>query len=51
MTNGRLPRAARAIRRDQPAQPPALPGWHIDWEGGRRGDETERYVLYLKDPA
>jgi hypothetical protein len=28
---------------------PALPGWRIDWQGGRRGDATERYVLYMKD--
>ena len=29
--------------------PPALTGWRVAWEGGRRGDATERYVLYLKD--
>jgi 4-amino-4-deoxy-L-arabinose transferase-like glycosyltransferase len=29
--------------------PPALPGYRIRWEGGRRGDATERYVLYVKD--
>jgi hypothetical protein len=28
---------------------PALEGWHVEWEGGRRGDATERYVLYMKD--
>ena len=28
---------------------PALAGWRVAWEGGRRGDATERYVLYLKD--
>jgi 4-amino-4-deoxy-L-arabinose transferase-like glycosyltransferase len=28
---------------------PELPGWRIDWQGGRRGDATERYVLYMKD--
>ena len=27
---------------------PAIDGWRIEWEGGRRGDATERYVLYLK---
>jgi 4-amino-4-deoxy-L-arabinose transferase-like glycosyltransferase len=30
---------------------PALPGWRIEWEGGRRGDATERYLLYMKDDA
>jgi 4-amino-4-deoxy-L-arabinose transferase-like glycosyltransferase len=29
--------------------PPDLAGWRIEWQGGRRGDATERYVLYLKD--
>jgi len=29
--------------------PPALPGWRVEWQGGRRGDATERYVLYIKD--
>jgi hypothetical protein len=29
--------------------PPALAGWRIEWQGGRRGDATERYVLYVKD--
>ena len=29
--------------------PPALSGWRVEWQGGRRGDATERYVLYLKD--
>jgi 4-amino-4-deoxy-L-arabinose transferase-like glycosyltransferase len=28
---------------------PPLDGWHVAWDGGRRGDATERYVLYLKD--
>ena len=31
--------------------PPSLAGWHVEWEGGRRGDATERYVLYMKDDA
>jgi 4-amino-4-deoxy-L-arabinose transferase-like glycosyltransferase len=30
---------------------PAQDGWRVEWEGGRRGDATERYVLYLKDEA
>ena len=28
---------------------PELPGWRVQWSGGRRGDATERYVLYVKD--
>jgi 4-amino-4-deoxy-L-arabinose transferase-like glycosyltransferase len=30
---------------------PALDGWRIAWEGRRRGDATERFVLYVKDTA
>jgi len=30
---------------------PTLPGWRIEWQGARRGDATERFVLYVKDPA
>jgi hypothetical protein len=26
-----------------------VPGWKVAWEGGRRGDDTERFVLYVKD--
>jgi 4-amino-4-deoxy-L-arabinose transferase-like glycosyltransferase len=29
--------------------PPALDGWRVAWQGGRRGDATERYVLYMKE--
>jgi 4-amino-4-deoxy-L-arabinose transferase-like glycosyltransferase len=29
--------------------PPAPSGWSIAWEGQRRGDDTERFVLYRKD--
>jgi hypothetical protein len=29
--------------------PPMLDGWRIEWQGGRRGDATERYVLYVKN--
>jgi len=29
--------------------PPNLDGWRIEWQGGRRGDATERFVLYLKE--
>ncbi|HVF64660.1 MAG TPA: hypothetical protein VNE58_11765 [Casimicrobiaceae bacterium] len=28
---------------------PALPGYRIEWEGTRRGDVTERFVLYRRD--
>mgnify|MGYP001042629806 CR=1 FL=1 len=28
---------------------PALEGWRIGWQGGRRGDATEHYVLYLRN--
>ena len=31
--------------------PPALAGYRIAWNGSRRGDATERYVLYVKDQA
>ena len=31
--------------------PPAIDGYRVTWEGGRRGDATERYVLYMKDDA
>jgi 4-amino-4-deoxy-L-arabinose transferase-like glycosyltransferase len=30
-----------------PPEPPA--GWTAAWTGGRRGDDTERFVLYLKN--
>jgi len=30
---------------------PPVDGWRVEWEGGRRGDATERYVLYVKDEA
>jgi 4-amino-4-deoxy-L-arabinose transferase-like glycosyltransferase len=30
---------------------PALAGWRIEWQGGRRGDATEHYVLYFRNPA
>ena len=28
--------------------PPALPGYAVAWQGGRRGDDNERFVLYRK---
>ena len=31
-----------------PEGTPALPGWRILWEGSRRGDPTEHFVLYRK---
>jgi 4-amino-4-deoxy-L-arabinose transferase-like glycosyltransferase len=30
--------------------PPAPPGWTALWGGGRRGDDTERFVLYARIP-
>lgn len=35
----------------QPGPPLPIAGWHVEWSGSRRGDATERYVLYLKDAA
>lgn len=35
-------------RQDAGARAPA--GWQPVWEGRRRGDDTERYVLYLRKP-
>jgi 4-amino-4-deoxy-L-arabinose transferase-like glycosyltransferase len=29
---------------------PPLPGYRVQWEGTRRGDDTERFVLYRKLP-
>ena len=31
-------------------EPVAPAGWTPSWSGGRRGDETERFVLYLRKP-
>ncbi len=31
------------------ATPAAPAGWEIAWEGRRRGDDTERFVLFRKD--
>jgi 4-amino-4-deoxy-L-arabinose transferase-like glycosyltransferase len=31
-----------------PEGTPALPGWRVVWEGSRRGDASERFVLYRK---
>ena len=30
--------------------PPPLPGHAVAWQGGRRGDDNERFVLYRKGP-
>jgi len=35
----------------QEGAPPAMPGWQVQWEGRRRGDDTERYVIYVKDAS
>jgi hypothetical protein len=31
--------------------PPAPDGWAVEWEGRRRGDDTERFVLYRKSES
>ena len=31
------------------ARRPPPDGWHIAWEGQRRGDDTERFVLYARN--
>lgn len=33
-----------------PADPQPPPGWTVAWSGGRRGDDTERFVLYVRKP-
>jgi 4-amino-4-deoxy-L-arabinose transferase-like glycosyltransferase len=33
----------------QEGAPPAIAGWFVAWDGHRRGDDTERYVLYRRD--
>jgi hypothetical protein len=35
-------------RLDGDPEPP--PGWTSAWSGGRKGDATERFVLYLRKP-
>ncbi|MEP6677990.1 MAG: hypothetical protein ABJB78_01735 [Betaproteobacteria bacterium] len=35
----------------QPGSAPALDGFDIVWDGRRRGDETERFVLYQRVPS
>ena len=32
-------------------EPPALAGWRVAWQGARRGDATERFVLYVEGRA
>jgi 4-amino-4-deoxy-L-arabinose transferase-like glycosyltransferase len=36
-------------RHDADTTTPA--GWQMVWEGHRRGDDTERYVLYVRTPS
>ena len=31
-------------------EPEPPPGWAASWSGGRRGDDTERFVLYVRKP-
>jgi 4-amino-4-deoxy-L-arabinose transferase-like glycosyltransferase len=33
----------------QAGAPPAIAGWFVTWDGRRRGDDTERYVLYRRE--
>lgn len=33
------------------ALPEPAPGWTVAWSGGRRGDDTERFVLYTRQPS
>jgi 4-amino-4-deoxy-L-arabinose transferase-like glycosyltransferase len=33
----------------QTGAPPVIPGWFVTWDGRRRGDDTERYVLYQRE--
>jgi 4-amino-4-deoxy-L-arabinose transferase-like glycosyltransferase len=35
----------------QEGAPPVLPGWFVTWDGRRRGDITERYVLYRREAS
>ncbi len=40
---------ALLVQYSRPAtQPPPLPGWTPAWQGHRRGDDTERYILYKR---
>jgi 4-amino-4-deoxy-L-arabinose transferase-like glycosyltransferase len=40
---------ALLVQYSRPAtQPPPLPGWTPSWQGHRRGDDTERYILYKR---
>jgi len=34
----------------QEGAPPEIPGWFVTWDGRRRGDDTERYVIYRRKP-
>jgi 4-amino-4-deoxy-L-arabinose transferase-like glycosyltransferase len=34
----------------QTSQPPPPNGWSPVWDGHRRGDDTERYILYVRSP-
>jgi 4-amino-4-deoxy-L-arabinose transferase-like glycosyltransferase len=33
-----------------PTEPEPPSGWAVTWSGGRRGDDTERFVLYVRNP-
>ena len=34
-----------------PGDPVAPYGWTASWTGGRRGDDTEQFVLYVRKPS
>ena len=38
------------VARDESADPPDS-AWRMVWEGRRRGDDTERFVLFVRDKA
>ena len=38
------------VGREEPSEPPDS-AWIKVWEGRRRGDDTERFILFLRPPA
>jgi 4-amino-4-deoxy-L-arabinose transferase-like glycosyltransferase len=30
---------------------PAIAGWRLTWSGARRGDRSERFAIYVKEPS
>jgi 4-amino-4-deoxy-L-arabinose transferase-like glycosyltransferase len=44
--------AARLVQYGRVDRTPAAPeGWGVAWAGQRRGDDTERFVLYTRNPT